>query len=189
MAFASWNHQQPVDKSTLIHQEERANPTKSVAKAFGYMAIGIAITAVISVILGFLFGNFLGKAETEGDFNTAAIVYVALLITSFIVLLIDSIVISAVVTRGRHSVWPAYIVYTAVMGVFISSFLVAGIDFWTMGEALGISMISFGAMFLVGYFSKINLNPLGLVAIGLLFTVVLLGAFWGILFLLYLIIK
>ena len=180
MAFASWN-QQPVNESTLLHQEEIQNPTKALAKTFGYMAIGVGITGVVAVLLGFLFGNWLGNADLDA-FNTAAMVYIGLLIGSFIGMLIDSVVISAVVARGKHSVWPAYIVYTVLMGVFISAFLVVGIDFWTMGEALAIAMVAFGGMFLIGYFSKINLNPLGLVAIGLLFMVILFGSFWGIMF-------
>ena len=180
MAFASWN-QQPVNESTLLHQEEIQNPTKALAKTFGYMAIGVGITGVVAVLLGFLFGNWLGNADLDA-FNTAAMVYIGLLIGSFIGMLIDSVAISAVVARGKHSVWPAYIVYTVLMGVFISAFLVVGIDFWTMGEALAIAMVAFGGMFLIGYFSKINLNPLGLVAIGLLFMVILFGSFWGIMF-------
>ena len=180
MAFASWN-QQPVNESTLLHQEEIQNPTKALAKTFGYMAIGVGITGAVAVLLGFLFGRILGTADLD-TFNTAAGVYIGILIASFIGMLIDSIVISAVVARGRTSVWPAYIVYTVLMGAFISAFLVIGIDFWTMGEALAIAMVAFGGMFLIGYFSKINLNPLGLVAIGLLFMTILFGSFWGIMF-------
>ena len=50
MAFASWN--QEVDlTSPIAHEEERANPSRAVAKTFGYMAIGIAITAIVAVTL------------------------------------------------------------------------------------------------------------------------------------------
>lgn len=181
MAFASWN--QPVDvTSPIAHEEERANPSKSLAKTFGYMAIAVAVTGVVAVGLGLLFGWLIGRASVFEEINTAASIYLGILIGSFVLLLIDSIVISGVMATGKHSIWVPFMIYAALMGVFLSSFLVLGIDFWTMGLALGIAAVAYGSMFLIGYFSKINLNPLGLVAIGLLFMALLFGGFWGIFF-------
>ena len=40
------------------------------------------------------------------------------------------------------------------MGVFLSSFLILGIDFQTIGEAFLLTSTSFFAMFLIGYFAK-----------------------------------
>lgn len=180
MAFASWN--KPVDVSAPItHEEERANPSKSVAKAFGYMAIGIAVTAVVALGLGFLFGYYFGAADLN-TFNTAATVYLGILIASFILLFIDSVVIAGMTASGRHSIWVPYILYSVLMGVFISAFLIIGIDFQTMGLAFGIAAAAYGGMFLIGYFSKANLNPLGLVAIGALFMMLLFGGMVGIMF-------
>ena len=60
-----------------------------------------------------------------------------------------------------------------------SSLLVAGIDFWVIGEAFGITAISFGVMFLIGYFSKANLNVIGAVASAFVMTIFLsLMVFW-----------
>ena len=181
MAFASWNKSVDVN-SPITHEEERANPSKSVAKTFGYMSIGIAITAVVAMLLGLLFGNLIGKAEINGGINTPAVAYLWILIVSFILLFIDSFVISGFAATGRVSIWIPYIIYAALMGVFISAFLVLGIDFRTMGMAFGIAALSYGGMFLIGYFSKINLNPLGLVALGFLFMLILFGGMLGLTF-------
>jgi len=169
-----------------LEQETRREQSRFLARIYGYMAAGLGITAVVSFVLALLFTNwFIGVVDDPDSTKAAAAftTYLVIMVVSGIALLIDTFVMHAVLRKGKHSLWIPYIVYAVLMGVFMSSFLVAGIDFYTIGEAFALTAIVFLLMFFIGYFSPVNLNILGTIAIGLLLTLTLIGLFFGIVFL------
>lgn len=183
-------------RDEVVYTDERTGKgltaSKALAKTFGYMGIGLAITAVVTFAVALFFVYVLkfpnlnviqSTAQLTAEQNRALVTYVVTMIVSLIVLLIDHFVFYAVCTRGKHSAWVPYIIYTVAMGTLMSGFLLMGIDFQTMGLAFGIAAIVFLALFLIGYFSKANLNILGFIAMGAFFMIVMMGFMFGILFL------
>lgn len=139
--------------------------SRLLAKVFGYLAIGLAITAIVSFGLAYLFANLI-----FADPDTGFTAYLVLMICSGVALIIDTFVMHFMLRRAKHSLWAPYIIYTVLMGVFLSSFLLIGIDFATIGLAFGITALVFGIMFLIGYFSPVNLNLFATIALGMLST-------------------
>lgn len=183
MAFATYSEHRP-DEPQIVGS---VNTSKTLAKCFGYMAIGLLISAGVAFGVGALFANLIfGDYIFTGQFTdanqTAMIAYTTIMILSFIGLLIDSFVMNFTFARGKHSIWPAYIVYATLMGIFLSSFLLVGVDFVTIGSAAGVSALVFGVLFCVGYFSKKDLNFASYIGISVLSTVAMFGLFGMILF-------
>ena len=143
----------------------------SLAKVFGYMFMGLAITAAIALGLGALFGNVLLK-DASTDISerlqaSYAIALLALLIVSFIAILILSFVVPIVAVRGKHSVMVPFILYTVFMGSALSS-LAIFIDWSILGVTFGITALAFGVMTLIAVLARGRLNGLAIVAFGLL---------------------
>lgn len=163
-------------------QKQRALPQgKLMARVFGYMALAVLITGAVAFGLAVLFTYGLKWTVERGNINFsngAVVGYFVLMGVSFVALLIDSFVMQSFLATGKHSIWGPYIIYATLMGVLMSSFVMF-IDLYVLVEAFGIATISFLLMFLIGYFSKADLNPLGLVAYGALFSILLLSLFWG----------
>lgn len=180
MAFASVpNGNNPKNEARV--NEFLENKTKSIAKVYLYMGIGLAISAVVSILVGALFAGWFtnwGRIDYDYISDTAFFTYIGVMVASFIIMLVDSFVIARRAYSDTKSLWGPYILYTVVMGVFLSTFLIAGIDFYTLGEAFGISAIAFVVMGLIGYYSKANLNIVGMIASALLFMLILGSVFW-----------
>ena len=68
------------------------------------------------------------------------------------------------------------------MGIALSAVLLAGIPFWMIGEAFGITALAFGGMFLIGWFSKKDLSALSYIAMSLLMMLMLAALIVGITF-------
>ena len=106
---------QVVDSSTAF----------SITKVFGYMFVGLLITAAIALGLGAYFGMVLLKdAGTDIDTRlqaTNAIILLVLLIVSFIAILVLSFVVPFTAVRGKHSVMVPAILYSVFMGIALSS--------------------------------------------------------------------
>lgn len=161
----------------------KATPSKLLAKSFLYMFIGLVITGVVGFLIAYAFARGIGNArnsfDSAGKLTQIGWIYIGVMIGSFVALLIDSFAMNIILAKGKHTIWIPFIIWCTLMGVLLSSFVLI-VDFWTIAEALGISAGVFLIMFLVGYFSKVDLNPLGLVAIGVLFMLMFFGLFWGI---------
>lgn len=142
----------------------------SIAKVYGYMFIGLLITAAIAIGLGLYFGNvLLANASTEMEARiqeTNAIILLVVLGVSAIALLVLSIVVPIVAIRGKHSVLVPGILYCAFMGVMLSTFVIF-IDWKILGLTFFITSLVFGLMSLIALLSKSRLNGLGIAAIGL----------------------
>ena len=144
------------------------NTGKFTGKVFGYMGIGLAITAIVSLILTFVFTRIFPIVGSDDLVNEEYfIVYVAIFAVSFIALLITSIVIRvSSLFRGNKNVVAPFIVYAVLMGVMMAA-LTLVVPGYIMSITLAITMVTFLAMFLIGYFAKSNLSTLAIVASGL----------------------
>lgn len=152
------------------------NISKTLAKCFGYMAIGLLITAAVAFGAGLLFVYLIfPTSNSEQISESASVAYLATMIVSAILLFIDSIVMRVVMVRGKHSILPHYIFYSVIMGVLLSSFLVAGIDFKIIGIAAASAALVFAALFFIGYFSKRNLNIAAYIGMSILFALMMFG--------------
>ena len=157
------------DGRTIV---EGGNPSKLLAQSYGFMAIGLIVSAAVAFLIGWVFATWIGKATILDDFEsakTAIITYFAIMIGSFVALLIDGFVLRFAFMRGKHSILPHYLIYAALMGVFLSSFVVLGVDFRLIGLAAGISAVVFLALFFVGFFSKRDFSFLAYFGLALLF--------------------
>ncbi|MCQ2742882.1 MAG: Bax inhibitor-1 family protein [Bacilli bacterium] len=133
------------------YSEESLSTNLTLAKSYLYMALGLLLSAFVAFGTSFLFSFLLGSPDLSTDAQGAvAITYIVIMIATFVGLLIDSFVISKVIVKGQKSAWPPYIVYACLMGVFLSSFMLVGIDFKTMGMALAITALAFTIMFVIG---------------------------------------
>ena len=126
---------------------------KTLAKCFGYMALGLFISAATAflVSVGFVYWMAL-------DADTAFVAYSVVSVISIIGVLVDGFIVNLVIAKNKRSAWVPYILFSVLMGICLSSFLLAGIDFLTVANAFGITSMVFLVMFLIGYFSKANLN-------------------------------
>lgn len=163
---------QVVDSSTAF----------SIAKVFGYMFIGLLITAIIALGLGAYFGAVLMKDAGDDVATrmqaTNAIILLALLVISIIAILVLSFVVPIVAIRGKHSVLVPAILYSVFMGIMLSS-LTIFIDWQILGITFGITALVFGLMALIALLSKSRLNGLAIAAIGLFVGAGLLSlTFW-----------
>ena len=191
MAFASYSDPHR-DSSSEGRSSVDLSTSRAMGKVYLYMGLALLITAAVAVGVGFLFAgwitNWTGTTLSTNyvNLNNAPfIVYLVVLIASLIGVLITGIAMHVVLARGRHSVWPTFIIYAILMGVVMSVFLIVGIDFATLGEAFAISAAAFLIMGLIGFFSKKNLNIFGMVALAALFMVILFGLVSLVLFFLF----
>ena len=178
MAYASF-HQ---DSNNPVRQREITegglSQGKALAKIYGYMGIGLLITGVIAFFGAWLFSSQINKWLADGIQNVpfANAWIIGLFIAwgiSFIGLLVLSFVIPMRAARSGKSLWVPYILYSVFMGILLIAVLLTGIPFWMIGEAFGITCLAFGAMFLIGWFTKKDISILGYIAMILLFTVLI----------------
>ena len=143
---------------------------KSIAKVYGYMGIGLAITGVVAFLAAWLFSsqiNF-GLEKNDAFFTQSWVMaYLGVVIVSFVAMLVLSFVIPVRLARGGKSIWVPYILYSVFMGFLLTAILLAGIDFYIIGEAFLITSVAFAAMFLIGWFTKANIAPLAYIAMAL----------------------
>jgi len=149
-----------------------ANTSKFAARVFGYMGIALAITAIISLVMSILFENLFPIYGEEDIVNEANfMVYAVVLGISLITLIIASIWIRVSSFFRERSVIAPFIIYAVCMGVLMSA-ITMFVPGYIIAITLGITMVTFFVMFLIGYFAKSNLSTLAMVASGLV-----IGAF------------
>jgi FtsH-binding integral membrane protein len=147
-----------------------------LSKVYGYMAIGIFISAIVAFAAAFGFDFWFASDQSEA----AATTYLFVLIGSFVGLIITSIVISVVSLRGKHSIIVPAIIYSVLMGVVFSEFVLF-VPFYIVGTAFAITAMTFGIMYFIGKVVKRNLNWLGTLGYGLLMGAFMLSIFFFIL--------
>ncbi len=176
---------QNVQQQEVVFDEEKekeVSSSKFLAKVFGYMFIGLAITAVVALVWALVVAKVWpgdnGALSEEGA-TIAAATGIICLIGCLIISIVNSIFSIA---TGKAP-WIGFILYAICIGGAFSLILLAGVSLGVIAEAFGITALAFGSMFLVGFFSKKNLNWLTLVAVGLGVSVLLTSLFWGIFYL------
>ncbi len=179
MAYASYPQGDSPKQSSFNENKTTAPANRLFAKAFGYMALGLAISGLVAFVTSYIFVFILKWAGEKGQIATAySTGYLIVMIVSFVGLLVTGVVMSAVMAKNKHSAWVPYILFTVFMGVFLSSFLILGIDFQTIGEAFLLSSAAFLAMFLIGYFSKGGVKILAMVASLIAMMTLFFAMFW-----------
>ena len=138
--------------------------TYPLTKVFGYMFLGLGLTAAIAFGLFFLLASA----------NISPEVYIGMLAISSIGIIVMSIVTQLVLVRGNaKGGLISYIIYTVLMGVMLSSLFI-GFDMSIIGYAFLCAAGSFGAMALYGIITKRETSSLGMIGVGLLFGVLTL---------------
>ncbi len=152
---------------------------------FGYMFIGLLITAAVSLGWSFFIASQFTTVDSDGYVNfsnTGFMLTIGACIVSMIGCYVTSIINNVYAVKTGKAPWVGFILYAVFIGFAFSTFILTGIDFATMGEAFALTAISFGAMFLIAYFSKGNLSWLALIGFGLLASVSMMALFWWIMY-------
>ena len=149
----------------------------SIAKVFGYMAIFILVTAVITIGLGLGLNYWIMSATTDEEYANIGQTIIILLIVSGIGLLVTTIVSQVVFLKGKHSVVVPAVIYAALMGIVLG-LVAALINNWAiLGITFAITAGVFGIMALIGLLSKGRLTALGLIGFGLMFGAMFISLF------------
>lgn len=160
--------------------------SKFLTAVFKYIFLFLAITAGVCALVGLLFTHFfpidsfmINNIGTQGYDPTQATnfwVYAGLLIGSGIFLFILMIWIMVVSFKGRGNLFVPFTLYSIAMGVVLSACtMFTPIE--TIAISLGITVLVFGIMFLIGYFSKVNTSILWMIVVGILIGSLLISLF------------
>ena len=161
---------------------DRRGQTKFLAVVFGYLCIGLAITALISFLFPYFFNLAFYDSAVQGYSQKAFIGLLVICGIALIASIIDSIVFMRSISKDSKRTWISFLVYCVCMGIWPGALLTLGVEPTLMGEAFGITSIVFVAMFLIGYFNKHDLSLMGLIAYGLLVGYLLIALIFGIWF-------
>ena len=103
MAFASVRKSRAPQDETKVN-EFLQNKNKSIGKVYLYMGIG-----VVGALFAGWFTNF-GRIDWAGEVpDTAIFTYVGVLVASYIIMFIDSLVITHRAYSDKKSLWVPYI--------------------------------------------------------------------------------
>lgn len=142
------------------------NNVYSLAKVFGYLFLGLLITAVTCLGLGAIFQYLILNSSDPNIASNAAMTLFVIMGISGVTLLVFSFVIPITAFRGKHNIKPLYIIYACLMGVVLSTFAVV-LPWSILGMAFIVTSLAFGVMALIAKISKGNMNGLAIAAIGL----------------------
>lgn len=175
MGYANYQQQRPVEPSPETVAKVQG---KGLARIYGYMGLGLAITAIVAVLVAWFFSSHVNSVSSLQKQDNWVIAYLATIIGSGIACLILGIWIPVRMVRNKRSLWVPYILYCLFMGALLSIILVAGISWAIIGEAFGISAAAFLIMFFIGYFAKKDLSLFAYIGIAILSMAMLVIAFW-----------
>jgi len=141
----------------------------SFGKVFLYMFIYLAITAGVAFGVGYLINYLYAKSLLAGgNGEDVLMTYVYAMCGGFVLLIILSVIINAVVIKGKRSVLIPSIIYSIVMGA-VMSFIVIFVNDWTLiGMAFGITSGIFLIMAIIAMISKDNFRPMLSLGMGLM---------------------
>ena len=176
MAYASFkngNKERPINKAV---EDPSFNQSKALAKVYGYMFIGLLVTAVVSFFASWFFSSHINEVlEMGGSPKGWAIGLIATWAVSGLIVIILSIVIPLKAAFGKGSLWFPYILYAICMGLLLTAVLLTGISFYIIGEAFGITTLVFAGMAIIGWKSKKDLSIFGFIAMNLFFVIILIS--------------
>ena len=158
--------------------------SKFLSKVFLYMFLALAITAAVCGIVGAIFSSAF-PVDYGAPYDTDKVgAYFVLLITSVIAYFIVFIWFQISVVRHHGRPLVPFIIYSIVMGV-LSSSMTMFVPFYLIAISFGLTCLTFGILFVIGWFSKRDLSFLGMIAMGIFFGAILILLFnliWSLLF-------
>lgn len=163
--------------ASYAFKEDGKASTKFLAKTFGYVGIGIAISAIVAFLYSFLLMKVFPLSEGSEAFYSGLklsyqgfLVAVVSAVIALIVSWIATFVSNMVSIRTHRAPWVGFIIYALAMGfLFAAIILIPGVTYGMIGQAFGISAGMFLVMFLIGYFSKADLTIFAFIGFALLF--------------------
>lgn len=150
--------------------------SKFTAKVFAYMFLALVITGVVAAVVGLIFSHYFPINYGQPTNAGASKAYIILLITSIVAYIPVMIWIQVKALKGNGSIIAPYTIYAVLMGILISSFTMF-IPFYIIALAFGLTSLSFGVMFLIGYFAKRDLSALAVIAFGMMTGLAIIGLF------------
>lgn len=163
------------DSSLAFSQETGKVKTKFLALIFLYLALGVFVTLGVGLLYSYILWS-----SFEAGSNEMAIAYMATFAISGIGIFVMMIINSVYISKTNKAPWAGFLIFAVLYGLLFSGVLLTGvITFYTLMEALGITTGLFLIMFLLGYFSKINWNPIAFIALTMLIGVLLVSMFFG----------
>ena len=164
------------DSSLAFSQDTGKVKTKFLALIFLYLALGVFVTLGVGLLYSYILWS-----SFEAGSNEMAIAYMATFSISGIGIFVMMIINSVYISKTNKAPWVGFLIFAVLYGLLFSGVLLTGvITFYTLMEALGITTGLFLIMFLLGYFSKINWNPIAFIALTMLIGVLLVSMFFGI---------
>lgn len=164
------------DSSLAFSQDTGKVKTKFLALIFLYLALGVFVTLGVGLLYSYILWS-----SFEAGSNEMAIAYIATFAISGIGIFVMMIINSVYISKTNKAPWVGFLIFAVLYGLLFSGVLLTGvITFYTLMEALGITTGLFLIMFLLGYFSKINWNPIAFIALTMLIGVLLVSMFFGI---------
>ena len=158
--------------------------TKWASKVFLYMFMAIGITAVVSAIIGFIFSVAFPITYGEEVNVDASTAYIVLFIVAFIMYIPLILWINFSVMKEKSKPMIPYILYSIVMGIFISGFTMF-VPFHLIAISFGLTCFTFGIMFVIGWFTKRDLSILGMIGYGMMigiFFIAIFNLIWMLIF-------
>lgn len=152
----------------------RSQERTLLSKTFLYMLGLLAITAITSVAIHFIFQACNLTADGSVTNPEAMKVYSGILIFASLMQITLTIVMMFTSLKSGKITIPA-ILYAVTMGLLISSFSFV-LKWYTLVSAFGIAALCFGGMALIGKFSK-NASGLAMVGFGLFFGILMVSMF------------
>ena len=150
--------------------------TKWASKVFLYMFMAVGITAVVSAIIGLIFTYFFPIAYGNELNVDAAKAYIALFIVAFIMYIPLILWIHFSVFKQNSRPMIPYVLYSIVMGIFISGFTMF-VPFHLIAISFGLTCLTFGVMFCIGWFTKKDLSIIGMIGYGMMIGILFIAIF------------
>lgn len=150
--------------------------TKWASKVFLYMFMAVGITAVVSAIIGLIFTYFFPIAYGSELNVDAAKAYIALFIVAFIMYIPLILWIHFSVFKQNSRPMIPYVLYSIVMGIFISGFTMF-VPFHLIAISFGLTCLTFGVMFCIGWFTKKDLSIIGMIGYGMMIGILFIAIF------------
>lgn len=163
--MATYNFNTCTKEERIAAVNTKAGQKSLVTRSFLYMFLLLLFTGAVSVIIHFCIEA--AHLNTRDANN----VYVIMLMVSAFAQIFLTVIISFTMMKGGKSSWIPMLLYSACMGVLISSFAFV-LNWYTVLSAFIISALAFAGMSLIGYFAK-NASAFALVGFGALFAVAL----------------
>lgn len=184
--------------SDIVFESGAIEKGKFYSKVFLYLGLGILLTAIVSLIVSYIFTNVAPVIieDTEGQlvYNDSVFgVFLGVIIGATVLLIITNLIITFATLKGKGNLYIPYIIYALTMGVLIGAVIcftnflyVNGSQL--IGTALGATTLVFLVMAGLGFMTSHKIKMWGRVLLAVAITILLLVlvnfvifpfAFWG----------